>query len=165
MSKATFKLSTRWNRSSFYTFLLYTDASTLGNTAILSLIFLTLRNVTNRIAHDLTVWNTKENIKIQFRKVTYQVSTRQTAKEIMLKLVRESIQQELQLLLVLGLTSFPQLVCISTFCDPSFVLDEEILFFLCLISDILCFKTSRSKRVLGKKQNQRGLLTSKYPQI
>lgn len=46
---------------------LYTDVSTLGNTAIPSLICLTLRNLTNHTASDLTVWNTKENIKIQFR--------------------------------------------------------------------------------------------------
>lgn len=65
MSKAPFKLSTLWNRSSFHTSWLYT-VSTLGNTAIPSLICLTLRNLTNHIAHDLTVWNTKENIKIQF---------------------------------------------------------------------------------------------------
>jgi len=70
MSKAPFKLSTWQNRSSFYNPSLYTNVSTLGNTAILFLILLTLTsfcshltqtlysNTTNYIAHDWLPYRT-----------------------------------------------------------------------------------------------------------
>lgn len=88
----------------------------------------------------------KRRYQNPLQRVTYQVSTRQPAREIMVKVVRESIQNELQLLLVLGLASFPHLLCFSTFCGPSLVWGEEIPFFLCLASDILCFKKQKQKK-------------------